>query len=65
MSNDPTRVFPTEVLELQKQGVPLPTWFSGSLYRGNGTEEATKAIVEHREQANEPIVSRAPDTGTS
>jgi hypothetical protein len=55
-SNDPVRVFPPEVIELrEKQGVPLPTWFSGPLYTGNGGDEAKKAVVEQRERAQAPL----------
>lgn len=50
-SRDPNKIFPDEVLALQKEGVPLPAFFAGPLYTGNGTVEALKALKEERAAA--------------
>jgi len=53
--NDPKKTFPTEVLELREEGVPLPTWFSGPLYTGNGSSDAVAAVKEQRAAAKAPL----------
>lgn len=50
-SRDPNKIFPDEVLALQEEGVPLPAFFSGPLYTGNGTVEALKVLEEERAAA--------------
>lgn len=49
----PHKVFPAEVLELQKQGVPLPDWFVGPLYNGNGSSEAVAQLQTERARATQ------------
>lgn len=51
---DPSKAFPAEVLELAEQGIPLPTWYSGPLYTGNGTGAAVRRLQEERERASAP-----------
>lgn len=51
---DPNKAFPDEVLKLHReQGVPLPAFFAGPLYTGNGPLEALEALNKHREAALE------------
>lgn len=60
---DPKKAFPDEVLALQKErGVPLPSWFAGPLYSGNGTESAIKELQQAREAA---VVQADDPTGTA
>lgn len=46
---DPSKAFPAEILALEKRGVPLPTWYAGPLYTGNGTSEAMAELNRVRE----------------
>jgi len=56
---DPKRAFPAEVLALAEQGVPLPTWYAGPLYTGNGSADALKELEAERKRAS------APDSASS
>lgn len=58
--HDPQKVFPEEVLDLEKQGIPLPTWFAGPLYSGNGSTRAVAAVEKRRAEAGAPV--RAADS---
>lgn len=51
---DPDKAFPAEVLALREQGVPLPSWYAGPLYTGNGAIEAAKKLEAARSQATAP-----------
>jgi hypothetical protein len=53
--NNPQKTFPDEVLELREGGVPLPTWFSGPVYTGNGSSAAVAAVKEKRAAAEAPL----------
>lgn len=49
---DPNKAFPEEVLTLHREeGIPLPAFFAGPLYTGNGTSEALKVLEKHRAAA--------------
>ena len=50
---DPDSAFPPEVIELKRRGVPLPTWFAGPLYTGNGPLEAVNRLHAAREHADD------------
>lgn len=50
---EPQKVFPSEVLELQEQGVPLPDWFAGPLYTGNGSGKAVDELHQERARASQ------------
>jgi hypothetical protein len=41
----PERAFPDEILDLRDEGVPLPAWYSGPLYQGNGPEAAKNQLA--------------------
>ena len=58
---DPDKAFPPEVLELATAGVPLPTWFAGPLYTGNGSAEALSALDAARAQADPGETSASDD----
>jgi hypothetical protein len=52
---DPNKAFPDEVLELHRDaGVPLPAFFAGPLYTGNGTAKALEAVEAARAAARAP-----------
>jgi hypothetical protein len=36
--------FPDEILEQNDKGVPLPVWYSGPYYDGNGAHEAQEEL---------------------
>lgn len=46
----PDKAFPAEVLALQKRGVPLPTWFAGPVYLGNGPGPGLKLLEEEHKR---------------
>jgi hypothetical protein len=46
---DPNKAFPDEVLALRNHGVPLPAFFAGPLYTGNGTAEALEQLQRTRD----------------
>lgn len=42
----PEKAFPDEILDLRDEGVPLPAWYSGPLYQGNGSEAAREKLAK-------------------
>jgi hypothetical protein len=55
---DPESAFPAEVHALSAQGVPLPTWFAGPIYTGNGPVEALKQLHDERQRATDAVEPR-------
>jgi hypothetical protein len=49
----PQKAFPDEVLAFERDhGIPLPDFFAGPLYTGNGTVEAVKDLQAARDAAS-------------
>lgn len=59
--DQPTKAFPREVMDLKKQGVPLPTLYSGPLYCGNGSLKALKELQAKRAEAGAASSPDPPD----
>lgn len=53
---DPEKAFPDELLELRDKGVPLPVWYSGPYYDGNGAVEAQRQLDRLIQSATEQAV---------
>ena len=55
---NPENRFPEEVIELKRQGVPLPTWYAGPLYDPSAysVREALGRIVEARRSADDTAI---------
>lgn len=53
--SSPEKAFPDEILDLRDEGVPLPAWYSGPLYQGNGSEAAQNQLARLAElRGSEP-----------
>lgn len=62
---DPNKAFPDEVLTLHREeGIPLPAFFAGPLYTGNGTSEALKVLEEHRAAARRDASDSSTESPT-
>lgn len=54
---DPEKAFPNELLELRDKGVPLPDWYSGPYYDGNGPGKAQEALRRLVQSANDDPIN--------